>query len=172
LHETASPREQTIIDLLRVYRDLEGIGRTGDGAGGSISDQARDKPLYMEGGDWEASGCDALDDLLRQMRSERPVQQWHLLERYVRCEVRPRRVKLERAPGGKLRLPKPGAQTDYLGGGVRLTEATSAGEQIVVVETWKPQVDLGKVRKGVTFIASNFPWDKFRWSDLTQAAAA
>jgi hypothetical protein len=159
-----SDRDLAIIDLLRVYRDLEGASSGGVGPGGY---ENGDRMLYMDGGEWDRSGCDALDEVLTQLRSERPTQWWHVTERYLRCEVRPQRIKTARG-----RLPKPGAHREFLGHGVRPPDLLRGGEVLVVVEMWCPEVRLEMVRRGVWFLVAGFPWDKFRWKDLRQGVAA
>jgi hypothetical protein len=153
-------REQAIVDLLRRYRDLVGVSSSGDALMGRVS-PVGSRALYSEGGDWDKSGCDALDDLLRRLKRERPGQWWHLTERYLRCDVRSRRIKTE---GGK--LPKPGPHREFLGHGVRPPDLLAGGEVLVVVEEWRKEVRLDKVRHAIAYLAERFPWDRYRWEDL------
>jgi hypothetical protein len=162
LSQHVSVRDQAIIDLLRLYRDLEGVSTSGNRGGGRDS-----RALYSEDSEWDRSGCDALDSLLGDLRVERPVQWWHVTERYLRCEVRPQRIKTARG-----RLPSPGAHREFLGHGVRPPDLLSGGEVLVVVETWQPTVRLEKVRRGIRFLVVGFPWNDFRWRDLRQEMTA
>lgn len=154
-------RENTIVTLLRRYRDLEGVSKSGTGGAGK-----GDRVLYdPDGSEWETSGCDALDDLLTRLRGERPVQWWHVTERYLRCDIRSRRVKAPKGRVGKL-----GPYCEALGHGVRPPDMLKGGEVLVVVEEWVPQVRLEKVRHGVTYLSKRFPWQRYRWRDLMEAA--
>lgn len=167
LPQQASVRDQAIIDLLRLYRDLEGVSSSG--IGGDTG--SPDRLLYMGGGQWDKSGCDDLDEALKTLRVERPSQWWHVTERYLRCEVRPRRVKAQRTNSGKLRMPSLGPHTEALGAGTRPTDAWTTTEILVVVEVWRPEVRLEKTRRGIAFLTARFPWDKHRWRDLQHAVA-
>jgi len=168
LTHTSTAREQAIVDLLRTMRDLEGASVSGTSSGSRDCDRL----LYADGGEWDKSGCDKLDELLRVLRAERPVQWWHLTERYLRCDVRPRRVRVYRGASGRERLPKLGPYCEPLGHGVRPPDLLAGGEVLIVVETWPAEVRPEKVRRAVRFLAERFPWNDYRWRDLRQEAAA
>lgn len=163
MSDSPSVRDQAIIDLIRLYRDLEGTSSSG--TGGREGD---DRMLYMDGGQWDTSGCDTLDTLLVRMRGERPSQWWHLTERYLRCESRSKRVKVDK----RGRLEKLGPYCEALGHGVRPPDLLRGGEVLVVVESWQPAVRPQKVRLAVRWLVVEFPWDRFRWNDLRTSIAA
>jgi hypothetical protein len=163
LPQERSIRDQAIVDLLRVYRDLEGGSSARGGSGGGRDSHL----LYSDGGPWDKTGCDALDTLLLRLREERPIQWWHLTERYLRCDVRAQRVR-----SYKGRIVKLGPYREALGHGVRPPDLLKGGEVLVVVETWRPEVRLEKVRRGVSWLAVNFPWNDFRWQELRREMVA
>ena len=177
-----SPREETIIDLLRLYRDFQGVSKSGDRIGGGSNEQDGHL-LYMDGGGslelpggikvtWEGSGCDKLDGCLVELREFAPKHWRCVTERYLRCEVRKVRVKLARTRSGKTELPKPPAHMHYLGLPVRPSDSWLASEAEIVVESWPAWVRRHRVELGIKFLAARFPWDEHRWADLTHATAA
>ena len=159
-------KQFAIVDLLRHMRDLEGISASGQGGG----DRRDARALYSDDSEWDRSGCDALDTLLAQLRVVRPVQWWHLTERYLRCDVRPVKVKTSKG-----RVPPLGPQREALGTGIRPADRADelgGGQMLVVVEHWSAKVRLEKVRRALEWTAARYPWNDYRWKDLRQEKVA
>jgi hypothetical protein len=168
LPQERSIRDQAIVDLLRKYRDLVGVSKSGVAETGRVSD-SESRALYTPGGEWDKSGCDALDALLTRLREERPSQWWHVTERYLRCEVRVVRVKSRK---GQIQKLGPYREVLRKGAGTRPPDLLNSGDVLVVVEVWSPKVRLERARRGVTSLAVNFPWNDFQVTENYTILAA
>lgn len=156
-------RDEIVVGLLRSLEFANGGGDVG--AGTSVTPGDR---LFVMSDLWHGvcgAGCREgrpgaecispyaeLERLLRRggpMERVCPSQRWHVLMRYVDCERRPLRVRVRY---GKYVLPAYQAVVGDLV--VPRVRATRKGDwEDRIVESWDPRVDLGKVRKGVAFLA-------------------
>lgn len=161
-----TPRDKQIQDLLRTYRDLQGTSTSGTG-----QRDGSDRILHNPGGQWEKTGCDKLDDLLNNLRRDRPVQWWHVTERYLRCDQRARNITARKTHTGRLVIPNLGPHHQALGEGIRLTESNTANELRIVIETWSTQVLDHEAANGIRYLSTRFPFNNYKWRDTEIVAA-
>lgn len=162
-------RRDRLVVLLRSYRDVCVTLQRGDSGGTFYPDS---RHLTMPNA-WKDGSYAELYDALVRLRSMGPAHYWHLTERYIRSERRPRRLvnfggryaySLARNGAGRL-------EPEYLEDNAVMlmayperdgTIATRMGEPravrvVGIVERWDPGVRRQTVERALDFLLAFMP---------------
>lgn len=154
--DSLPPRQRIIAQMLRRYNEAQDPA-SHSGMLGSGDSVALMPPT------WNRSYRE-LERVLAAMRVERKSQWWHLTERYIRAQEALVECRVVRKRGqAVIKLPP---HCELAAG------APIVGERVVKarVRRWVPEVDNGKVRKGLEWVADCFRGEPFLPVEFTETA--